>query len=64
MRAGRADRKERIAALGQEHGLVPDMPTDHAPVGKLTERDALGKIGALRLGLLGRHCMLPWGAAL
>src|SRR5262249_42371068 len=48
VRAGRADGEEFLATARQEHGVISDMPGDHAAVGNITERDTLREVGPLR----------------
>jgi hypothetical protein len=55
MRASGTNREELIAAAGEENGIVTHLPADHASLGNIGQRDALRKIGPLRLGLLCCH---------
>src|SRR5262245_31932306 len=47
MGALRTDREERSTGSSQHHRLARDMPYDHAALGKIPERDPLGKIGSV-----------------
>jgi hypothetical protein len=46
MRAGSADGEYLAAGLGQEDGLIADMPNQHGAVSQLTGINTLGKVGA------------------
>src|SRR5262249_46120446 len=59
MRAGCADREDFITAAREQHGVLANVPADHAAIGKIIERDAAREIGSFRLGLLGGHNVLP-----
>src|SRR5262249_14746789 len=48
VRAGRADGKEFLATVRHEHGVITDMPGDHAAIGDITQRDTLREVGPLR----------------
>src|SRR5262249_17844391 len=46
MGTGRSDREYLVAATGKQCGITPDMSADHASVGNIIERHALGEIGS------------------
>src|SRR5690606_40173633 len=44
--AGRADRRDLVAAPHQQHGLVADVAQERGAFRKVGERHALGEVGA------------------
>ena len=59
MGALRADREQRSTGSRQHHGLARDVPQDHTALAKISERDPLGKVGAIEFLLLFAHrCLL------
>jgi hypothetical protein len=59
MGALRADREERSTGSSQHHRLARDVPHDHAALGKIPERDPLGKVGSVEfLFLFAHRCLL------
>ena len=57
--ACRADREERSTGSSQHHRLARDVPYDHAALGKIPERDPLGKVGSVEfLFLFAHRCLL------
>jgi hypothetical protein len=59
VRAGRPDGKQLIPAPREQHGIVADMPADHAAVDKAAQCNPLREIGPFWFGLLSGHeCLL------
>src|SRR5262249_30935835 len=57
--AGRADREQFVAAAREQHGFLAHMPSEHAAVGHVVERNPAREIRSFRLGLFGGHDALP-----